>query len=154
MNRPHRQAKPVASGDDYAVLVQIPAVCQRCSRPFPSGVVAGNVERLTLVGNRTGPCPWCGAPWGEVPDGVYDVIDGTIELVERTDTTRDDLLRAASILRTTIETGSSDVDEVEARLREEAPTALWIVRLLRDPATGSVLSAASIILSVVLFLLA
>lgn len=144
---------PVRHNAAVDIPFQIPAVCQLCNRPFPSGFATTSSRRLTLIGNTSGPCPWCGYPVGNVPDGVFDVIDGAMELIERLPTTRDDMLRAAQILQDAITNGNQNVDELEARLREEAPTASWIVQLLRDPATGTVLAAVGLVLTVILYVL-
>ncbi|MBM4492595.1 hypothetical protein GS436_02860 [Rhodococcus hoagii] len=131
-------------------LVQIPAVCELCSRPFPSGFAANNIMKLTLSGNRAGPCPWCGYAWGAIPDGVFNVIDGAMSLVQRLPTTRDDMLIAAQIFNEAIAQGRVDVDALSERIKAEAPSASPLLKILRDPATASLLAILAILVSILL----
>lgn len=129
------------------VAVNMPAVCRNCDRPFPSGFVADNVQRMTLIGNTSRPCPYCGG-LGDVPDGVYDVMDGTIQLVRELPTTREELLIAARILQRHVDEGNADVEAIDREIAEAAPNARPLVQLLRDPATASVLAAIGVIVAV------
>ncbi|MBM4573131.1 hypothetical protein GS905_24685 [Rhodococcus hoagii] len=80
-------------------------------------------------------------------------MNGTISLLERLPTTRDDLLRAAQIIREVILSGNVDTGHLEARFATEVPVAAPLIRLLRDPATGTVIAALGVILAVLLALL-
>lgn len=131
------------------VEMNLPAVCERCGRPFPSGIVVDKVSGLTMSGNTSGPCPYCGG-LGLIPDGVFDVMDGTIRLVAELSTTRRDLLAAARIFTEAVRDGSVDVDVLTIKLQREAPTALPLLQILRDPATASMLAILAIIVSVIL----
>ena len=61
-------------------MPDLPAFCESCGVAFPSGYFFEDVTGLTLSGAQSGPCPNCGG-MGTVPDGVYNVIDRTIEIV-------------------------------------------------------------------------
>ena len=76
----------------------IPAFCDRCGTAFPSGIFIGNVTNLTLMGNRAGPCPKCGA-MGHVPDGVFNVLGAAIEIISAPSRTFEELTKLSAILQ-------------------------------------------------------
>jgi hypothetical protein len=58
-----------------------PAVCDNCRTVFPSGFAFGpGVANVQMTGNKSGPCPNCGG-MGSVPDGVYNTLDDTLNIV-------------------------------------------------------------------------
>jgi len=58
-----------------------PAVCDNCGTVFPSGFAFGpGTSNIRMTGNKSGPCPNCGGV-GSVPDGVYDTLDDTLNIV-------------------------------------------------------------------------
>src|SRR5258708_29540160 len=73
-------AHPFATGSKLLVMPQVPAVCDSCSRLFPSGIVLTNVTHATLTGNKSGPCPFCGS-MGSILDGVYEATETTVSAV-------------------------------------------------------------------------
>ena len=61
--------------------IDVPAVCDNCGTVFRSGIALGpGVENMRMTGNKSGPCPSCGG-WGSVPDGVYDTVGDTLNIV-------------------------------------------------------------------------
>jgi hypothetical protein len=63
------------------VTIAAPAVCDSCGAIFPSGIAFGpDVRGITMRGNKSGPCPKCGG-MGSIPDGVYNVLDDTLNIV-------------------------------------------------------------------------
>jgi hypothetical protein len=58
----------------------VPAICDTCGTVFPSGFVIGQGARnITMVGNKSGPCPTCGG-MGSIPDGLYDFVGETLSI--------------------------------------------------------------------------
>jgi hypothetical protein len=58
-----------------------PAVCDNCGTVFPSGFAFGpGTSNILMTGNKSGPCPKCGG-MGSVPDGVYDTLGDTLNIV-------------------------------------------------------------------------
>lgn len=54
----------------------LPAICDNRHRYEDRNILLGEgVSAATFVGNRVGPCPFCGA-MASIVDGTYDVIDG------------------------------------------------------------------------------
>lgn len=96
-----------------------PAVCDRCGTMFSSGIVIDEAKNVTLAGNRAGPCPSCGAT-GHVPDGVFNFINNTIELLSGPQRTIAELQRLAQVLRAQQRRGAS-AEEIQSTIRHEAP---------------------------------
>ncbi|SRR5258708_1332714 len=90
-------AHPFATGSKLLVMPQVPAVCDSCSRLFPSGIVLTNVTHATLTGNKSGPCPFCGS-MGSILDGVYEATETTVSAVLAGATSVDALRRLAAAL--------------------------------------------------------
>lgn len=57
----------------------IPAICQNCGSIFDSGIYLGSGASGMLKGNKSGPCPVCGE-MGIIPDGMYEVVDGIVNI--------------------------------------------------------------------------
>jgi hypothetical protein len=63
------------------VSIQAPAICDNCDTVFPSGFAFGpGVANIRMTGGKSGPCPNCGG-MGSVPDGVYDTLGDTLNVV-------------------------------------------------------------------------
>jgi hypothetical protein len=99
--------------------LDIPAFCDTCGAVFRSGIVAENATNLTLVGNRAGPCPVCRG-MGHIPDGVFNFVGSTIEILSAPQRTIDELSRLAKILREAREKKEAP-EEVAQRIRDELP---------------------------------
>jgi hypothetical protein len=56
----------------------LPAICDNCGAVFPSGFFMGGGSG-SFVGNKSGPCPNCGA-MGSIPDGFYDFTGDTLRI--------------------------------------------------------------------------
>ena len=121
-------------------MPNLAAICQKCHRPFPSGFFIGaGASGNTFIGCEAGPCPWCGAPWGVVPDGVLDVdADDVVRLSKALPTTNSDLIKLAGILQEADLRPGADTAAVVARINAEVPSARPLMAMLRDPAFGNV----------------
>jgi hypothetical protein len=129
--------------------MQLPAVCESCGRPFPSGFEMTGPGN-SLAGLRSKPCLWCHVGVGVIPDGVYDIYENAMHLIERLPTTRDDLVRAAGIFNDAITEGNADVGKIVERVATEAPTASPIMALLDSPRVAAVLAILAIIETAIL----
>ena len=98
--------------------MRVPAFCDRCGAVFPSSF---EVEGLhtTFVNCGAGPCPECGSS-GHIPDGVYNFIGSTIELLSGPASTMSELQKLATILSEAREHKTSP-EEVSKRIKEEVP---------------------------------
>ncbi|MCC8256646.1 SEC-C metal-binding domain-containing protein [Vibrio campbellii] len=97
----------------------IPAFCDNCGTPFPSGIFAENCLQMTMTGNRSGPCPKCGG-MGSVPDGVFNVLGNAIEIINAPSKTIEQLQRYAQVLDEAKEQRLSR-EEVKQKINEEVP---------------------------------
>jgi len=109
--------------------LNLPAFCDTCGTAFPSSfVVNGRVSGLSMAGNSAGPCPKCGGR-GHVPDGVFNFVGQTIEIVSAPRRTFDELSRFANIVRRARESGAPS-DAVAREIRESTPNFAGIASLL------------------------
>jgi len=95
------------------------AVCDSCGTPFPSGFFFENASDITMVGNRSGPCPNCGG-MGSIPDGRYDVTQDTIRIVATSAKSIDALRRLETVLRGVNRPGVTGQAVAEA-IKTQAP---------------------------------
>lgn len=113
--------------------MQVPAFCSTCGAVFGSGIELGDgVRNITMTGNRA-MCPVCRS-WGEIPDGVFNVTDGVLEILSAPSITRERLERFQAIL-SSVRTGSTAPSDALDVLRQEAPElqSYWD-RIKSDPA--------------------
>ena len=101
-------------------MPSVPAFCDTCGTVFHSGIMVENSTNITFAGNRAGPCPTCGG-MGHVPDGVFNFIGNTIEILSAPARTIDELTHLAKILREAREKQDTP-EEVAARIQKELPT--------------------------------
>jgi hypothetical protein len=89
-------------------LALVPVICDNCHILFTTNsLFGGNLQQTTFKNVGYGPCPVCGSD-GSVPDGVYNLIGNTIELLSGPATRVPELRILAEILR-------------NARIRRAAP---------------------------------
>jgi SEC-C motif len=108
--------------------VDVPAFCDTCGAVFRSGIAVDNSTNITFVGNRAGPCPVCGG-MGHIPDGVFNFVGNTIEILSAPQRTVDELSRLATILREAREKKRSP-EEVAQTIRKELPELSGLADLL------------------------
>ena len=100
-------------------MPSIPAFCDTCGTAFPSGLFFEKALKVTLYGNVSGPCPSCGG-MGHVPDGVFNFIDNTIEILSAPQRTVEELTRLVQIIHEAKAKQQSN-EQVVAQIREELP---------------------------------
>jgi hypothetical protein len=106
----------------------VPAFCDTCGTAFNSGLFVENSKNISFAGNRSGPCPRCGG-MGHVPDGVFNFIGNTIEILSAPERTVSELLDLAKILREARDKGEN-TEQVAARIQKELPSLLVLAKLL------------------------
>lgn len=89
----------------------IPAFCDNCGKPFPSGFAGGGSATLIMRGNKSGPCPHCGG-MGTILDATYRLDKGIIEVLAASSPTRERLEKLRDVLIEARKTGAG-VTEVK-----------------------------------------
>lgn len=109
-------------------MPQIPAFCDRCGAIFGSGMVVENSTNVSFSGCTAGPCPVCGGT-GHVPDGVFNVIGSTLEVLAAPERTIKDLTRLAQIFNEA-RAAKQSREQVAERVTKEVPAFSGVVELL------------------------
>lgn len=109
-------------------MPDIPAVCGNCGTVFPSGIyVEDGATAVMFEGNRSS-CPVCGE-WARIPNGLFNFVNNTIEVVQGPDQTLEDLQKFDAILRDLQDRGAS-ADEVQETIRTQAPQFASLMDLM------------------------
>lgn len=109
-------------------MPSVPAFCDSCGAAFNSGFFVENSTNITFDGNRSGPCPQCGG-MGHVPDGVFNFIGNTIEILSAPERTVSELLGLARIVREARDKGENK-EQVASRIEKELPSLSALAKLL------------------------
>jgi hypothetical protein len=109
----------------------------------------GNVRTLELSGNKSR-CPVCDQ-WGEVPDGVFNVTDGVLEVLSAPALTRERLERLRGILLSVKQGTTAPAEAVEQLEREAPELDAFLARLRRDPA--AIAAFLMLLLQLIIYLL-
>jgi len=97
--------------------MRAPAVCDTCGTIFPSDFEIVDSLHISFSGCTSGHCPKC-AGIGHIPEGVYNFIGNTIELLSGPSRTVSELKRLAIILRQAREE-RTPLEQVSKRIQEE-----------------------------------
>jgi len=106
----------------------VPAFCNTCGTAFPSPFDFKNAFDVTLTGVSVGPCPKCGGT-GHVPDGVFNFVNRTIEVLSAPQRTVEELTRFVQILREAKENQQS-TEQVAAKIKSQIPSLASVADLL------------------------
>jgi len=79
-------------------MPNLPAFCDNCEAIFDSGFLAENSLNISFINCKSGPCPNCGS-MGHIPDGVYNIIGKTIELLTGPQRTVYELTKLAYLIK-------------------------------------------------------
>lgn len=109
-------------------MPSLPAFCDSCGAVFHSGFVVENSTNVTFSGNLSGPCPACGG-MGHVPDGVFNFIGNTIEILSAPQRTVEELTRLVAILREAKEK-QQPPEEVSQKIERELPGLRGLAAIL------------------------
>jgi hypothetical protein len=124
----------------------VPAFCDKCGAIFDSGIFVENSYNVSFSGSGAGPCPRCGG-MGHIPDGVYNFIGNTIEVVAAPTRTVDELTRLAEILRES-QARKESPEKVASRIKQEVPGFSGLADLLPQNRT-EFLSYLMILLAII-----
>ena len=130
--------------------MRAPTVCNNCGTIFPSGFEMRNSTNITFSGCESGPCPNCGGN-GHIPDGVYNFVGNTIELLSGPSRTKSELERLATLLRVARQEEST-FEEVSKQITKEIPELSSLQNFLPKSRT-ELYAFTSIILTIVGLLL-
>lgn len=111
-------------------MPSVPAFCDTCGTVFNSGIFVENSTNISFAGNRSGPCPSCGG-MGHVPDGVFNFIGNTIEILSAPERTIAELTRLTQILREA-KAKAETREQVVSRIEKELPSLSGLVKLLPE----------------------
>jgi len=111
-------------------MPNIPAFCDTCGAVFNSGFVAENSTNISFSGCGAGPCPNCGG-MGHIPDGVFNFIGNTIEILSAPERTIAELTRLAQILREA-KAKADTREQVVSRIEKELPSLSGLGKLLPE----------------------
>ena len=108
----------------------VPAFCNTCGTAFSSGIFVENSSNVSFAGNMSGPCPKCGG-MGHVPDGVFNFIGNTIEILSAPERTIHELVSLARILKEARAKAETKA-QVESRIKTELPGLSLLGKLLPE----------------------
>jgi hypothetical protein len=108
--------------------MDIPAFCDNCGAVFRSGIDADHCINIKFENISVGTCPICGKS-GHVPDGVYNFIGDTIEILAAPRRTIDEFTRLITIL-TEGAKKRDDVEDIARQIRKEVPEISQIADIL------------------------
>ena len=126
-------------------MPEAPAFCDSCGSIFGSGFHFEESTNIILSG-CTSICPYCGGI-GRIPDGVYNFVGSTIELLTGPQRSVTELQLLARILKEAKEKKSS-FDEVSTALKKEVPELSSISDILPRSRT-ELYAFITIILSII-----
>jgi hypothetical protein len=99
--------------------LKVPALCDSCGNIFLSDIEVNNSIHISFSGCTSGPCPKCGGV-GHIPDGLYNFIGNTIELLSGPARTVSELQRLEIILSQARDEGIP-IEQVSKRIQDEVP---------------------------------
>lgn len=108
--------------------MNLPAICNKCGTVFSSGFAVSGNSSITMEGCSSGPCPKCGGI-GNVPNGVYNFINGALSLLSSDNYSKSDLRYLTNELRK-IKDNKASIEEVALEVEETSPKFSEILDLL------------------------
>lgn len=99
-------------------MINVPAFCDKCGTVFSSGI-GGEATGVSFKNCKAGPCPRCGST-GHIPDGVFNFIGNTIEILSAPTRTIDELTKLAKIVNEARENNESP-GKISNKIQTELP---------------------------------
>jgi hypothetical protein len=130
--------------------LRVPAVCDNCGTLFPSRIEAVNSTNVSFYGCGASPCPSCGGN-GHIPDGVYNFIGNTIELLSGPARTISELEHLAIILKK-IRMERASFQQVTQKISQEVP-ALNSLSDILPKTRGDLYPFIAIVLTIITIIL-
>ncbi len=113
--------------------MKVPAICDNCDSIFPSLFNFYNSNNISFTGCQAGPCPNCGGT-GHIPDGIYNFIGNTIELLSGPQRSVIELKKLASILERA-RNSNTDFQSISKEIDKEIPELSSIKNFFPKPKT-------------------
>lgn len=104
------------------MAINLPAFCdnQKCGAIFPSGFMINKAMNIKLQGNKSGPCPHCGS-MGSIPDGVFNFVESTIEIISAPQHTIEELGKLSKIITEAIKNRESN-QTIAEKIEKKIPS--------------------------------
>ena len=115
-------------------MPMIPAICNICGTPFPSGfLLMEGAQHTTFTNCGAGPCPKCGG-MGHIIDGIYDFIGNSIRVIQNNGYNRTRIV----LFRETIQKAKDlklEPEQVVDEIQKSYPDFSAVLSIIpRDPA--------------------
>jgi hypothetical protein len=108
-------------------MAMVPVICDNCGAVWGApNVIGDSGARIAMTRTKVGPCPACGGV-GSVPDGVYDLLDDTVSVVQSAQISASTLQGLIDLLRARARGQITD-DEVIEKVESTAPALLSAVQ--------------------------
>lgn len=103
-------------------MATIPAICDDCGAVWAAEDIIGGsgTVKLRMTGNKVGPCPACKVGMGSIPDGVYDMEDEVMSVVEAHDGSTANLQALVDVLQSRRRGETTDAEVMET-VKTSAP---------------------------------
>jgi hypothetical protein len=110
-------------------MATLPVFCDNCGAVWGARNVIGGSggTHIAMTNVAVGPCPNCGGTGG-VPDGVYDLMDDTLTVVQSAGLPKGTLQSLIGVLES-LNRGEVTADEVTEQVEDEAPELAPIVNV-------------------------
>jgi hypothetical protein len=112
---------------------RIPAVCDDCGTIFDSGFALGPGTSVSMVNNKSGPCPSCGGI-GTIQNGVYEAVESALQLILE-DLEPGNRRESVRELRTLFERAKSEgmgPSDLAEAIHKQAPAFAALTNILPD----------------------
>ncbi len=110
-------------------MIDIPAICDKCSALFPSGFALENTLNVGLNNIKCGPCPNCGGV-GTVPNGTYSAFNNFLSVVKIDD--GKDIDKLFNILNDLKDKPNTSLSNIKTELESETPQYSNVIKVLAD----------------------
>lgn len=135
-------AQPMTEG----LVARLPAICRACGALFDSGFTIGGDVQLMSFGSTSGPCPRCGGI-GDVPDGLWTLVPRALEMARQVRPTAEDLATLGTLIASQLKS-ELNLDALDARVEREAPSAMPLLSLARDPAVDLLVAFLTLLVTI------
>lgn len=113
------------------IMAYVPLICDYCGSASVTlhfiGVSGGGSVTAHLEGNRI-TCPVCGEP-ARIPDGTYRISEEAINLIQGSQSTRQELEHFRDVLRNILQDGTS-VEEAQAEFEDQYPALTTLLEYI------------------------
>lgn len=107
--------------------MNLPAICNSCGTIFNSGFLA-NGGTISINNCTSGPCPSCGGI-GNIPNGVYNIVNNTIKILKNKDYTKAELINFTDVLKK-VKEEQVTLEEAESEIKDNLSGLSSILNLL------------------------